>query len=51
MYEALMTDEMKPWRDLLLVHNFAVQEIKTKLDILDEEFKSIHDYNPIEHIR
>ncbi|MBI9015116.1 MAG: GTP pyrophosphokinase family protein [Clostridiales bacterium] len=51
MYEALMTEEMKPWRDLLLVHKFAVEEIKTKLDILDEEFRNIHDYNPIEHIR
>lgn len=51
MYEALMTEEMKPWRDLLLVHKFAVEEIKTKLEILDEEFRNIHDYNPIEHIR
>lgn len=51
MYEALMTEEMKPWRDLLLVHKFAVDEIKTKLNILDEEFRNIHDYNPIEHIR
>lgn len=51
MYEALLTDEMKPWRDLLLVHQFAVDEIKTKLNILDEEFRNIHDYNPIEHIR
>ncbi len=51
MYEALLTDEMKPWRDLLLVHQFAVEEIRTKLNILDEEFKNIHDYNPIEHIR
>ena len=32
MYEALMTEEMKPWRDLLLVHKFAVEEIKTKLE-------------------
>lgn len=51
MHEMVMNDEMKPWRDLLLVHKFAVEEIKTKLTILDEEFGSIHDYNPIEHIR
>ena len=42
---------MKPWRDLLMVHQFALEEIKTKLTILDEEFKNSHDYNPIEHIR
>jgi putative GTP pyrophosphokinase len=51
MYETLMTDDMKPWRDLLLVHKFAVEELKTRLTILDEEFGNIHDYNPIEHIR
>ncbi|MCK8058623.1 MULTISPECIES: GTP pyrophosphokinase family protein [unclassified Fusibacter] len=51
MYDTLMTDDMKPWRDLLLVHKFAVEEIRTKLNILDEEFRNIHDYNPIEHIR
>lgn len=51
MYEEFATKEMKPWRDLLLVHKFAVEEVNTKLQILDEEFRSIHDYNPIEHIK
>lgn len=51
MFETFMTDDMKPWRDLLLVHKFAIEEIKMKLTILDEEFANIHDYNPIEHIR
>lgn len=51
MYEAMMTEEMKPWRDLLLQHKFAVDEIRTILNILDEEFRNVHDYNPIEHIR
>ncbi len=50
MYKALLTDEMKPWRDLLLVHKFAVDKVYLKLKILDEEFRNIHDYNPIEHI-
>jgi len=51
MYRALITEEMKPWRDLLMIHEFAVQEILVKLEILDEEFRVVHDYNPIEHIR
>lgn len=51
MYEIVLNEETKPWRDLLMVHQFAVDEISTKLNILDEEFKTIHDYNPIEHIR
>lgn len=51
MFETYITDEVKPWRELLLVHKFAVDELKTKLTILDEEFRLIHDYNPIEHVR
>ena len=51
MYEEFATNDMRPWRDLLLVHKFAVEEINTKIQILDEEFRSIHDYNPIEHIK
>lgn len=33
-----------------LVYKFALQEIETKINILQEEFKLIHEYNPIEHL-
>lgn len=49
--QCLVPEDMKKWNDLLLVHKFAVEEIYTKLKILDEEFKNIHDYNPIEYIK
>ena len=32
------------------VYNAGIKEIKTKLEILDEEFKTRYDYNPIHHI-
>ncbi len=32
------------------VYNAGIKEIKTKLEILDEEFQTRHDYNPIHHI-
>lgn len=51
MYETFITESMKPWRNLLLVHQFAVDELRMRLENLDEEFRVIHDYNPIEHIR
>jgi len=41
MYEYFMPEEMKRWNDLLLIHKFAVEEIYTRLKILDEEFKNI----------
>ncbi|GAB3818104.1 hypothetical protein GCM10028820_19790 [Tessaracoccus terricola] len=35
---------------LLMEHQFAVEEVLTKVNILREEFKRLHRYNPIEHV-
>lgn len=42
---------MDEWKKLMLIHKFALDEVNTKLDILNEEFQHIHQYNPIEHIK
>jgi len=34
----------------MMSYKFATDEMMTKINILKEEFGSIHDYNPIEHI-
>ncbi len=34
----------------LHLYNAGIKEIKTKLEILDEEFQTKYDYNPIHHI-
>ncbi|MBS7344137.1 MAG: GTP pyrophosphokinase family protein [Caryophanon sp.] len=34
----------------MLSYKFALAEMTTKIDILREEFRLIHDYNPIEHV-
>ncbi len=39
------------WEELILLHNSALKEIGTKLEILNDEFQHIHQYNPIEHIK
>ena len=33
-----------------LTYKFALEEISTKVNILKEEFRLMHDYNPIEHV-
>jgi len=33
-----------------LMYRFALEEIGTKVNILQEEFRLMHDYNPIEHV-
>lgn len=51
MFEEYRSEQTKEWTNLLLIHKFAVDELKIKLENLDEEFRLIQDYNPIEHIR
>jgi len=43
--------EYKDWRDLLLIHKFALEEVEMKVNILNEEFLYIKEYNPIEHVK
>lgn len=43
-------DEAEEWSNALLIYDAALKEINTKLEILNNEFKLAHQYNPIEHI-
>ena len=39
------------WNSMMLLYNSALKEVGTKIDILNEEFKHIHRYNPIEYVK
>lgn len=39
------------WKTIILLYNSALKEIGTKLEILNDEFQHVHQYNPIEHIK
>lgn len=43
-------DQAEEWGQALLLYDSALKEISTKLEILNNEFKLAHRYNPIEHI-
>lgn len=43
-------DVMLEYRKITLLYRSALKEIGTKLEILNDEFKLVHQYNPIEHI-
>lgn len=43
-------DEAEEWSNALLLYDSAMKEINTKLEILNNEFKLAHQYNPIEHV-
>ena len=35
----------------MFLYNSAIKEVGTKLEILNDEFQHVHQYNPIEHIK
>lgn len=45
------TDGVDSWETMMLLYNSALKEVGTKLEILNDEFQHIHQYNPIEHIK
>lgn len=44
-------DQIESWQEVTLVYNAALKQINTKLEILNDEFQHVHQYNPIEHIK
>ena len=50
-YNSKMSDGVDSWETMMLLYKSALMEVGTKLEILNEQFKHIHQYNPIEHIK
>lgn len=44
-------DGIESWKEVNLIYNAALKQIETKMQILNEEFQHVHQYNPIEHIK
>lgn len=43
-------EDIDSWNTVMFLYDAALQEVNTKLNILNLEFQHIHQYNPIEHI-
>ncbi|MBN2984555.1 MULTISPECIES: GTP pyrophosphokinase [Cohnella] len=52
---AIQVEQFKQFKTeitrFLMMYKFALSEMETKLEILQEEFQMLHDYNPIEHMK
>lgn len=44
-------DDVDSWTTVMFLYNSALKEVGTKLEILNDEFRHVHRYNPIEHIK
>lgn len=49
--ELITAITFKEWSSFMMKYKFALDEMNTKLTILNEEFQILHDHNPIEHIK
>lgn len=46
-----LDESIDSWETLMFLYNSALKEVRTKVEILNDEFKHIHSYNPIEYIK
>ena len=48
---AAMGDDIDSWTTIMFLYHSALKKVNTKLEILNDEFKHVHKYNPIEYIK
>ena len=48
---SIIKDDLDGWETLMFLYNSALKEVRTKLEILNDEFIYVHKYNPIEYIK
>ncbi len=44
-------ESIDTWNSVMLLYRAAIRELDTKIQILNEEFKQTHQYNPIEYVK
>lgn len=47
----IFTDGVDSWKTVIFLYNAALKEVNTKLEILNDEFQHVHQYNPIEYFK
>jgi len=44
-------EDVDSWKTVIFLYTAALKEVGTKLEVLNDEFVHVHQYNPIEHIK
>ncbi|MCR5254963.1 MAG: GTP pyrophosphokinase family protein [Acetatifactor sp.] len=50
-YTSNNDEGIESWNEVTLIYNAALRQVETKMEILNDEFQHVHQYNPIEHIK
>lgn len=46
-----LDDGVNSWNTVMLLYDSAIKKVRTKVEILNDEFQQVHQYNPIEYIK
>ena len=46
-----LSEGVDSWNTIIFLYNSAFKEVRTKVEILNDEFQQVHQYNPIEYIK
>lgn len=49
--EFTLNEGVDSWNTVIFLYNSALKEVRTKVEILNDEFQQVHRYNPIEYIK
>ena len=44
-------DQVDQWKSVMFLYKSALSAINTKIEILNNEFVHVYNYNPIEHVK
>ena len=50
-YSMFPDDGVDSWNTVMLLYESAIKKVRTKVEILNDEFQQVHQYNPIEYIK
>jgi len=51
MSDEYLSEGIDSWQAVMLLYNSALKEMGTKVEILNDEFQHVHQYNPIEYVK
>ena len=46
-----LSEGVDSWNTIIFLYRSALKEVGTKVEILNDEFQQVHQYNPIEYIK
>ena len=46
-----LSEGLDSWNTIIFLYRSALKEVNTKVEILNDEFQQVHQYNPIEYVK